>query len=158
MIKIKAVTIIEMIVSMIIFSVFIGIGYYAFEVLDKYVVSYIKRSKVLAEGVELQYLLQKDFEKADRIFITGDSAMSLFSMADTVEYRFSGNMVDRRITGGEIQYPFDCQLSQIEQIQIESEFWLNSVVIKYNAGTIFCLPIRKIYSSEQIVNYVIEKP
>ncbi len=155
MMKVKAVTIIETIVSLIIFSLVVGAGYYAYKVLDKYCVNYMKRNNLLTQGVELQYLLYKDCEMAERIFATGDSVLTLHSTVDTIQYHFTQEGAYRQISGRtiNIHYAFSCTIGQTEEIQINSGRWLTKIVIYYVAGTSFYIPINKDYSSAQIVNY-----
>lgn len=86
--KLKAFTILEVTVAMIIAAVCIGIAYSAYSIMKQSYLQYDSKNKKIAEIVLLEKLLKKDFSEANRIIRT-ETGFAVNSDKQDVSYRIN---------------------------------------------------------------------
>jgi prepilin-type N-terminal cleavage/methylation domain-containing protein len=93
--RIKAFTIMEVTVTMLIAAILMGITYTAFTIINKSYNSFNTKNKDMAELEQLDELLRKDFDRAE--LILKDQNSILFKRADltSIKYEFNPNFIIR---------------------------------------------------------------
>ena len=95
--KVKAFTIIEITISMLIAAIVIGIGYTAFLIISGSYRSFRQKSEDLESLIQLDRLLKKDFAGADSIFKTANG-LQFRRNRDSVQYDFQPDFIIRNST------------------------------------------------------------
>ena|ERR1700748_99759 len=85
--KIKAFTIMEVTITMLIAAILMGIIYTAYSIISRSYQSFHIKNKEMAEVNQLDKLLKKDFDRAEIIEKTADGVMVINS-GNTVIYEF----------------------------------------------------------------------
>jgi prepilin-type N-terminal cleavage/methylation domain-containing protein len=93
--RIKAFTIMEVTVTMLIAAILMGITYTAFTIINKSYNSFNTKNKDVAELEQLNELLRKDFDRAE--FIQKDQNGISFKKADLtlIKYEFNSDFIVR---------------------------------------------------------------
>jgi len=95
--RLKAFTIMEITVVMLISAIVIGIAYTAFNIINQSYRSFQQKNEHMAELVRLDELLRKDFNRATMISKT-TSGIFLKASTDSVTYDFEPNFTVRTST------------------------------------------------------------
>lgn len=93
--KLKAFTIIELTVITLLSGIVISIAYFVFFILQKQYNTYDKTSKIQLEITTLNRLLTEDFQKADSIVSSTNSAFLIYKNELVTDYKFEPNYITR---------------------------------------------------------------
>lgn len=93
--KVKAYTVIEMLVVMLISAISIGITYTTYRIFANQYLTYKHNAEDIAQYVVLDRLLSTDFLKSDKVLKTGDGLL-IQSKLKEVHYEFREEYVLRR--------------------------------------------------------------
>lgn len=95
MYRVKAFTLMEVTIAMLISAVVIGITYTSYSIIVKYYGTYHKKNAELAELTTIDHLLRRDFDRADSIRCdTGGLAFSF--NGQLIKYEFDTNFIIRK--------------------------------------------------------------
>jgi hypothetical protein len=92
--KVKAFTILEVTISMLVTALVIGITYTAYVIIIKSYHAFTKKNEDLAVLISLDHLLKRDFDKADTI-LNNEDGIILFQHGQTVKYLFASGFISR---------------------------------------------------------------
>jgi prepilin-type N-terminal cleavage/methylation domain-containing protein len=93
--KIKAFTLMEMTITMLITAVVIGIAYTSYSIIVKSYLSFHTKNTGLSSMAELDHVLKRDFDRAD--IICKDSAgIALQKDSTTIKYEFYPDFILRK--------------------------------------------------------------
>ncbi|MDF2456907.1 MAG: hypothetical protein K0R51_2900 [Cytophagaceae bacterium] len=133
--KIKAYTVIEMLVVMLISAVSIGITYTTYRIFANQYISYKRNSETIAQYVTLDRLLATDFLKADKVLKTSDGILVKmqtkevnYKMNEEYVLRYDHSLIDTfRVGGVEFTYWWNGEQQHlpdrlIDQLKFESNY------------------------------------
>jgi prepilin-type N-terminal cleavage/methylation domain-containing protein len=106
--RVKAFTIIEMTVAMLISAMVIAFTYTAYSILSKSYSVFINKNRDMETVIQLDRLLRKDFSKAGAIYKT-ENGLTLKDSSNMVSYEINENGVIRK---GIVTDTFKVQISQ----------------------------------------------
>jgi prepilin-type N-terminal cleavage/methylation domain-containing protein len=114
--KIKAFTIMEVTITMMIAAILMGITYTAYSIVSRSYLSFNTKNKDMAELEQLDGLLKKDFDRAEIILKEADG-ISIKHTDRTINYQFNPDYIIRtsgitdtfKIKTGEIATSFEGQ-------------------------------------------------
>jgi prepilin-type N-terminal cleavage/methylation domain-containing protein len=86
--RIKAFTIVELIVTMIVLSLTMAIGYYCFQLLQQQASGFKKRGDAVLSTQQLLLFLKRDIDRAEKIISEGDSILTVTYGQETHNYIF----------------------------------------------------------------------
>jgi prepilin-type N-terminal cleavage/methylation domain-containing protein len=92
--KLKAFTIMEVTVTMLVVSILIGITYTAYNIISRSFAAFSSKQEEISALLTVDKLLKKDFSRAGRV-VWLDSRLTCFSARDTVWYEFSADNILR---------------------------------------------------------------
>ena len=95
--KLKAFTLLELLFVMILTTIIIGIGYFAFAIAVKQLYSYKENSKKIAGAFQLTMLLNKDFAEAKSVMKANDTLVFTSPLNNRLQYSFSEEYIIRNI-------------------------------------------------------------
>jgi prepilin-type N-terminal cleavage/methylation domain-containing protein len=95
--KVKAFTIMEMTIAMLISAIVIGITYSAFSIISRSYAIYQTKNEGLAVLSRVDHLLAKDFAHAEMVSKTSDG-VAFTSRSDSVSYMFGPDFIVRKNT------------------------------------------------------------
>jgi len=96
--SVKAFTLMEVTIAMLISAVVIGITYTSYSIVVKYYVAYAKKNTEIIGLTTIDHLLRRDFERADSI--RNDTGGIAFSVGgQLVKYEFDTNFIVRKAAG-----------------------------------------------------------
>ncbi|MES2629274.1 MAG: hypothetical protein V4616_09945 [Bacteroidota bacterium] len=150
--KIKAITMIELLLVMILSSFTIGVGYYIIELLNKQSGTFIKERRQLQLNRELRYFLYHDVSECNYLISEKDSVVKMLN-PDTITYTFSHNMVTRTSGGVRFDYPLELTGITFDVHPDMGRPVLNSILVSFTNRLQYELFLEKTYSSEQLINY-----
>jgi len=112
--KIKAFTIMEVTITMMIAAILMGITYTAYSIVSRSYLSFNTKNKDMAELEQLDGLLKKDFDRAE-IILKETDGISIKHTDRTVSYQFNPDYIIRtagitdtfKIKTGEITTSFE---------------------------------------------------
>lgn len=90
----KAFTILELIITMMISAILIGMAFTMYSIVSRSYQSFSKKNDEVLTMLTLDRLLKKDFSTAERI-ARKDSALLIISRADTARYTFKSGFLVR---------------------------------------------------------------
>jgi hypothetical protein len=96
-IKLKAFTILEVLVAMVISTLVIGGSFLAYEMTYKQYKHYEEVSSCTNEAVSFHAALEKDMENAETVRVT-DKGLECLKKGEKIDYDFSGEYVLRKLT------------------------------------------------------------
>jgi Tfp pilus assembly protein PilE len=85
--KVKAFTILEVTITMLITALLIGITYTSYSIIVKSYQSFDKKNNEMAVLATLDHLLKRDFDQAESIF-KDQEGIALISINKTIKYQF----------------------------------------------------------------------
>ena len=92
--KVKAFTILEVTITMLITALLIGITYTSYSIIVKSYHSFTAKNEELAVLATLDHLLKRDFEQAEAVFKNQDGIV-LLSDSKTLKYEFKPDYIIR---------------------------------------------------------------
>ena len=92
--NLKAFTLIEMVVVMLLSSVVMGIVVSSYQIINKQLLFFRKGSSELLEQARLKTLIGKDFIKSDKIYSISNG-INCINGTDTIAYSFNENEIIR---------------------------------------------------------------
>jgi len=92
--KVKAFTILEVTISMLVTALVIGITYTAYSIVIKSYQSFTKKNEDMAVLISLDHLLRRDFERADTI-LKDLNGVTIMEHDKTVKYAFTPDFITR---------------------------------------------------------------
>ena len=95
--KLKAFTLLELLFVMILTTLIIGIGYFAFIFSVKQLYSYKENSKKIADAFQLTMLLNKDFAEAKSVLKINDTLAFTGILDSRLQYFFNDEYIIRNI-------------------------------------------------------------
>jgi Tfp pilus assembly protein PilE len=107
--RLPAFTIMEVVITMLLAAIVMGITYRAYEIISKSYLSYQQKNDEIAELVQLDKLIRRDFERAGEIRKTPDG-LALTSAQQSIQYEFEPDYIIRRST---IIDTFQVQVSDV---------------------------------------------
>jgi type II secretory pathway pseudopilin PulG len=153
--KIKAFTLMEVTVAMVLAAISIGISFTVYQLLSKAYRQYDTKNRLIAELVQLDQLLKKDISAADKVF-TEMGNLICQQKEKVVIYSFTDEYITRNqeslhtdsffIRNGSLLLSFeDVPLESdrtVDQVEFDVQFFENYIPRKYT----------KFYSAQQLMN------
>jgi prepilin-type N-terminal cleavage/methylation domain-containing protein len=102
--RIKAFTLFELLVVMLISAILLGIVYYALQIANGRYISYSGETSRLLELKTLVHTMQRDLEKADEVLAEGDR-FRCYSQGTEVTYTIGRESIRRTVHGTEEIFP-----------------------------------------------------
>jgi prepilin-type N-terminal cleavage/methylation domain-containing protein len=93
--RVKAFTLVEMIVVMLLTAVVIGLAYEVFQVISKSYSSFSAKNERINDVERLEHWLKRDFIRAENITAGGNKVCMIIGK-DTVSYVFTDSVVTRQ--------------------------------------------------------------
>ncbi len=141
--RVKAFTIIEMTVVMLLSAIVISMAYFAFELLSRRYVKYKEQSEVFYKVTLLDQLLSRDFFVSDSIKSEGE-ILKVYKADITSDYHFGSKYVVRQFSGQTDTFYFNVEKKELlynQQLiadgnsmtdQLNLTLLLNGKVLEYN--------------------------
>lgn len=149
--KVKAFTIIEMIMSLIISSVLIGIIYSIFLIISTQVENYQQRSGAIAGFLILRNVMERDFVKAS-IIRASPGLLNLNCPDENIRYEFNDEFIrryDNNTVDSFFIKSYRHQTTYVsDALQLVTSFQAEVVVGKEKSKLIF----KKKYSAVELIN------
>lgn len=95
--NLKAFTLLELLFVMILTTIIIGIGYFAFTLSVKQLHAYKENSEKITGAFQLTMLLNRDFAEARSVLKINDTLLFTNTLNNRLEYFFSENYILRNI-------------------------------------------------------------
>ncbi len=149
--KVKAVTLIELLIVLMLLSFTMGVGYYSFSYLQKQVSIFIRDHKQLEDGKELQYFMVKDLNSCS-FMLKQDSTLLFIDSKDTVTYHFQSSSISRYRLGVTFEYPVELNKFEVESISENSQL-IQTIRFTFTRKLQYQLEYTKQYSAEQLLNF-----
>jgi len=156
--KLKAFTILELIMAMALVSIVAGIGYAAWNIMDNNLHNYTNTTTDLLEGMECAVFLERDFQLAKKVMIN-ENRLEMEMQDFTLVYIFEEDKVKRLAILDEISE----NKFQVENTSIETYFqgdFITIGLVDYCqikmavAGEENTVHLRKEYSSDELIRYL----
>lgn len=150
--KLASFTIIELTVSLLISSIVISIGYYAYLLASRQFDKYLIRSSIINEYYLIEKVLQTDFDRSDEI---RDSATGLLVFESEskglIRYELTNEFIIRRTE--DLADSFKVNNPQLDLLHVDNASGMVRVAkLVFGMGNeSFSLIFRKQYSSEQLM-------
>ena len=150
--KLAAFTIIELMITLLISTIVISMGYFAYFLLNRQFDRYLSRTSKIKEYTLLATAWQIDFDRADRIVDTLDKEHILFNRQDTlVRYSINANSIIRESGGSRDSFALaatvlDTRLVD-DTVRLIKEIKLSIAINK----TLVLLSGTKTYSAKEIM-------
>lgn len=93
--KLRAFTLLELLFVMILTTIILGMGYFAFSTAVKQMYVYKENSKKIAEKFLFTTFLQRDFMEAASVFKSSDTLVFSNAMNERLQYFFSDEYIVR---------------------------------------------------------------
>lgn len=144
--RLKAFTVIEMLVVMLISTIAIGIAYASYRIVQGQFQTYKKSSSEISDYLVLDKLITKDFLESDKVFRTSSGFEMIFSDKKIAYEEYEGNLLRKSI----VVDTFKIQLSELNaSLKTKSENLPNALI---DQVIITCAyketPIQFLYSKE----------
>jgi hypothetical protein len=150
--KLASFTIIELMITLLISTIVISMGYFAYFLLNRQFDRYLSRTSKIKEYSLLATAWQIDFDRADRIVDTVDKAHILFNRGDTViRYSINDSSVIRE--SGQSRDSFALRAVVLDTRLVDDSLPLVKAItlgINLNQTTVL-LPGIKTYSAREIM-------
>ena len=156
--KVKAFTLMELTVAMLISALVIGITYTSYGIIVKYYSSFDNKDKEMAVLASLDHVLKRDFERAETV-LKDTSGIVIKVDSDVVKYEFAPDFIIRRTTRADTfkvtvqNLDMTFEQNPVNELQTEAE--QNRVdeltfSLRYQNETI-PYHYHKLYSSENLI-------
>lgn len=156
--KIEAFTIIELVMSLLISGIVIGIVYYAFLFFNRQSIDYQFRSKQISEYFLFNKSLLTDFERAESISDSSENFL-IIQHIDTgmaIIYEFGTSAITRKTQETVDSFSIKCEELRFYHLA-EGSSIVNKVMVKLNINnSSFNTVFLKTYSAAQILDAEIE--
>ena len=96
----KAFTLIEVLVAMLLSSIVIGMAYLYFGQFQKYLTQTVQRDDVLLESNRFLFVIKFDFDRADKIWAGVTDELHLKDGAEVIIYQFTDEEIMRETAQG----------------------------------------------------------
>lgn len=152
--KINSFTIIELVMSLLISGIVIGIVYYAFLFFNRQNINYQYKSRHISEYFLFNKSMLIDFEKAELIRDSLENFLILRNKIPdkTIIYSFSSNIITRQTQESIDSFSLACEGFHFYYLSGDNNI-VNKAVIKLNINDRLLLPIfLKSYSAAQILD------
>lgn len=93
--KLKAFTLIEVLVTMLLTTIIIGIIYYAYEVVQKQFIHNKTNDEGITQLSMLNYLLEKDFNESAEVIAANNGITFLYNDLKSINYEFDEEYILR---------------------------------------------------------------
>lgn len=150
--KIQAFTIIELIMTMLISSVIIGIVYYVYMLFSHQFSNYREKANAIDEYLILKKAFQEDIDAASTIKTTSDNEVVCLGrpMVNEVHYIFNQENIIRSTAG--TQDTFHIKKSGYEAFPVNNSDLIETLVVNINlANEPFSTTYKKMYSASQLM-------
>ena len=146
--KLKAFTMIELMVAMIVSSIVIGIALTIYMNLNQYYLDFKEKGKMDSELLMLVSTFRSDMDKSYEVHGDNSDLTLVFEAGKTINYSFEGNCVIR--TKSEVTDTFYNKVQEIEVNYLDNENkYVNDILINIKQGEfVFPLHITKEYSRD----------
>lgn len=153
--KVKAFTLFEVTISMLITGLIIGITYAAYQIISVNYNAYISKQQNISNLNSLDNILKRDVLFCDLI-IKSEDKITLLSSGISVSYEFSDSLIQRTSTVKTIdsfRLNIDSLRFNVIGVTVDNEDIIDEIFINGNTGkTNIVLGFKKKYSAEQL-NY-----
>lgn len=149
--RLKAVTLIELLITLIVFSFTVSIGYYSIQLFGEYFTRLLKEKKDRYEYYELKMYLQKDFNQAEYVLLKDSSIQMYYSSGNTT---YDVHRDEIRRVEGDVQWSYPVSLNKFEVIPFDDSIrMVKGIRLEFNSKFKSYISIDKKYSSEQMMKY-----
>lgn len=156
--KLKAFTIMELVMAMALVAIIAGLGYAAWGILDNNLNSYSKTSSELLEGTNCAVFLERDFKLAKKIIIK-ENKLQMEMQDVNLVYIFEEKQIRRLAVLDEISestfHVMNASFESYFQGKYITDGLINHCTIKMNiAGEENTVHLQKEYSSDELIRYL----
>jgi len=153
--RLKAFTLTEMIVVMLLTAVVIGMAYAVFQIISKSYTSFNLKNEKVNDAERLEHWLARDLQRADAC-LNEEDGLKLLIGVDTVSYTFKDSVVTRtslridsfRVNTGKLAMMFDGQMLDTKPEQSVDQVSFELTLEKQKIPEVFY----KLYSAEQLIH------
>lgn len=149
--RLKAFTIVELSVTLLISGVVMGIAYYAYSLFVAQQKKQLSKSELVQEYFLFRKAMQTDTERANAI--TDSSGHLVFGSENTVQYNFDKEFVVRSTSFSSDTFYVKCISHEFFMID-ENSTLVSAVNVKFDLGKeLLNADFKKNYSSRQLLMY-----
>ncbi len=148
--SIKAFTIIEVIVSLLISSIVISLAYTVFINSETYFENIKKQSSYSIQYIDFYSVLKRDINRSNSIAYINNELILKFDN-DQVIYSFEDEYVEREVLNKRTN-TFDIAISNIDVKHLKNTKFVNEIIIQIQGVNLFEVNFIKQYSRHSLVN------